>query len=44
MLNNEQDEFMQYAENSIREYYNTGKDIAPLILELKKYKKNSQYY
>jgi hypothetical protein len=44
MLNNEQDEFMQYAENSIREYYNSGKDITPLILELKKYKKNTQYY
>jgi hypothetical protein len=44
MLNNEQDEFLQYAENCVREYYNTGKDITPLILDLKKYKKNTQYY
>ena len=43
MLNNEQDDFLNYAEGYIREYYNQGKDITPLILDLKAYKKKLFY-
>ena len=43
MLNNEQDEFLNYAEGWIKEYYNQGKDITPLILDLKSYKKKLFY-
>jgi hypothetical protein len=43
MLNNEQDDFFKYAEGWIREYYNAGKDITPLIIELKNYKKKATY-
>jgi hypothetical protein len=43
MLNNEQDDFLKYAEESIKEYYNAGKDITPLILDLKSYKKKLFY-
>jgi len=39
MLQFEQDGFLKYAENEIRQYYNEGKDIKPLILDLKSYKK-----
>jgi len=39
MLQNEQDEFLKYAEGWIREYYKDGKDITPLLLDLKAYKK-----
>lgn len=40
MLQNENDEFLKYAEGWIREYYKDGKDIVPLLLDLKQYKKN----
>lgn len=43
MLNNEQDEFLKYAEGWIKDYYNQGKDITPLILDLKSYKKKLFY-
>ncbi len=43
MLNAEQDEFLKYAEGWIKEYYNQGKDITPLILDLKSYKKKLFY-
>ncbi len=39
MLQTEQDGFLNYAEGEIREYYNEGKDIKPLMLDLKAYKK-----
>ena len=35
----EQEDFLKYAEDEIREYYKEGKDIKPLILDLKSYKK-----
>ena len=41
MLSNEQDDFLKYSEDWIQEYYKQGKDITPLMLELKNYKKNS---
>ena len=43
MINMEQDEFLTYAESCIRDCYNSGKDITPLILELKNYKRKLQY-
>jgi hypothetical protein len=43
MLNNEQDDFLKYAEMWIKEYYEQGKDITPLILDLKAYKKKLFY-
>lgn len=43
MLQNEQSEFLNYAENWVRDYYQDGKDIKPLILELKNYKKRLFY-
>jgi len=39
MLQTEQDDFLKYAEHEIRQYYNERKDIKPLILDLKSYKK-----
>jgi len=39
MLQNEQDDFLNYAEGWIKDYYQDGKDITPLILDLKCYKK-----
>lgn len=39
MLQNEQDEFLKYAEGWINEYYKDGKTIVPLLLDLKQYKK-----
>lgn len=39
MLQKEIDDYLQYAEEIIKEYYNAGKDIKPLILDLKNYKK-----
>lgn len=39
MLQNEQDEFLKYAEGWIQEYYKDGKDILPMLLDLKQYKK-----
>lgn len=43
MLENEQDDFLKYAETWIKEYHNAGKDITPLILDLKAYKKKLFY-
>jgi len=40
MLQNEQDEFLKYAEGWIQEYYKDGKEILPMLLDLKQYKKN----
>ena len=39
MLNKERDEFLRFAEEQIRLYKQQGKDILPLLLELKLYKK-----
>lgn len=39
MMQNENEEFLDYAEQWIKEYYKSDKDIKPLILELKNYKK-----
>jgi len=41
MLQQENVEFLRYAEDLIREQYTQGKDITPLILDLKSYKKKS---
>ena len=38
-LEMEDDDFMKYAEYWINEYKQQGKNIAPLMLELKRYKK-----
>lgn len=43
MLNNEQDDFLNYAEGWIKEFHDQGKDITPLILDLKAYKKKLFY-
>jgi len=43
MINNEQDDFLKYAEGLIKEYHLEGKDITPLILDLKNYKKKLFY-
>lgn len=40
MLQNEQDEYLKYAEGWIQEYYKDGKEILPMLLDLKSYKKN----
>ena len=40
-LDQENDEFLKYAENCIRDYHKQGKDITPLLLELKRYKKTA---
>ena len=39
-LETEDDDFIKYAEYWICEYKKQGKNITPLLLELKKYKKN----
>jgi hypothetical protein len=39
MLQNEQDEFLRYAEKWIHEYHNDGKNIIPMLLDLKQYKR-----
>ena len=36
----EDDDFIKYAEYWINEYKQQGKNITPLLLELKRYKKN----
>ncbi len=36
----EEDDFIKYAEYWISEYKKQGKNIMPLLLELKRYKKN----
>ena len=37
-LDNENDDFIKYAEYHIEEYKKQGKNIRPLLIELKKYK------
>ena len=37
-LDNENDDFIRYAEHHIEEYKKQGKNILPLLIELKKYK------
>ena len=39
-LEMENDDFIKYAEHWIKEYKRQGKNIIPLLLELKRYKKN----
>jgi hypothetical protein len=39
-LDTEDDDFIKYAEHWISEYKKQGKNITPLLLELKRYKKN----
>ena len=43
MLQKEDDEFIRYAEGCIRDYHEQGKDITPMLLELKRYKKEKGY-
>ena len=37
----EEEEFFKFAEEKIKNYYEQGKNIVPMLLELKKYKKNN---
>ena len=37
-LENENDDFIKYAEYHIQEYKKQGKNVLPLLIELKKYK------
>ena len=39
LINREEDEFLKYAEENIQKYQEQGKNIMPMLLELKKYKK-----
>ena len=39
LMNREEDEFLKYAEENIKKYEEQGKNIIPMLLELKKYKK-----
>ena len=39
MINREEDEFLKFAEEKIKLYHEQGKNIIPMLLELKKYKK-----
>ena len=43
ILENEQQDFLNYAESWIKEYHSAGKDIKPLMLELKEQKKKSVF-
>ena len=43
MLDKENDEFLKYAESCIKDYHKQGKDITPLLLELKRYKKTANF-
>ena len=43
MMQNEQDEFMKYADYNIGEYHKQGKNLIPMILDLKTYKKKTFY-
>ena len=43
-LEMEDDDFIKYAEYWIQEYRRQGKNITPLLLELKRYKKNYSLY
>ena len=41
MINKEEEEFFIFAEEKIKSYHEQGKNIVPMLLELKKYKKNN---
>ena len=41
MINKEEEEFFKFAEGKIKSYHEQGKNIVPMLLELKKYKKNN---
>jgi hypothetical protein len=41
MINKEEEDFFKFAEEKIKSYYEQGKNIIPMLLELKKYKKNN---
>ncbi len=41
MINKEEEEFFKFAEEKIKSYHDQGKNIVPMLLELKKYKKNN---
>ena len=41
MINKEEEEFFKFAEEKIKNYHDQGKNIVPMLLELKKYKKNT---
>ena len=41
MINKEEEEFFKFAEEKIKSYHEQGKNIVPMLLELKKYKKNT---
>jgi len=43
MINKEEEEFFKFAEEKIKNYHEQGKNIVPMLLELKKYKKNNSY-
>ena len=39
MINREEDEFLKFAQEKIKQYKEQGKNIMPMLLELKKHKK-----
>ena len=39
LINREEDEFLKFAEENIKKYQEQGKNIMPMLIELKKYKK-----
>jgi len=41
MINKEEEDFFKFAEEKIKSYHEQGKNIIPMLLELKKYKKNN---
>ena len=41
IINQEEDEFLKFAEEKIKLYQEQGKNIMPMLLELKKYKKSN---
>ena len=41
MINKEEEDFFKFAEGKIKSYHEQGKNIIPMLLELKKYKKNN---
>jgi hypothetical protein len=43
LLDNQEKEFYSYAEQCIKEWEAAGKNVKPLIMELKGYKKRSLY-
>jgi len=43
ILENEEEDFLKYAESWVKEYHSSGKDIKPLMLELKKLKKRNVF-